>query len=401
MSIAHSEKWMSKRGLGVLLGLSLLVIPIMESNAAAQPARRGVRGGRGRAPAVVSAEILPDRQVTFRIAAPQANDVRFTSSDIFNLGPQAQMTKNDSGVWATTVGPLEPGAYRYNFNVDGVSTTDPASPLISESNTHVQSLLYVPGSEFMDTKDVPRGAVAQITYHSKALGRFRRMHIYTPPGYEANQEKYPIFYLLHGAMDNDNAWTTVGRAGFILDNMIAMGKVKPMVVVMPAGHTNTTNSMGGMMRGRSSDGAPPRDEFFEDFVKDVMPYAESHYRVLTDRSHRAIAGLSMGGAQTLNAAFTHLDKFAYIGVFSSGIFGGTSDWEQSHLTTLDNAELKKGLKVVWFSTGVDDGLISMSRATVDMLEQHGFNVTFKESTGAHSWINWRAYLIEFAPQLFQ
>lgn len=400
---------MSRRGVGLLLSLSLVVIPILGSQAAQQPARPGTpptvggRGGRGGAArAVISAEVLPDRQVTFRIAAPQATDVRFASSDIFNLGAKAQMTKNDGGVWETTIGPLEPGAYRYNFSVNGVSTTDPQSPLISESNTRVQSLLVVPGSEYMDTKDVPRGAVAQITYYSKSLGRFRRMHIYTPPGYEANQERYPIFYLLHGAMDNDNAWTSVGRAGFILDNMIAAGKVKPMIVVMPAGHTTASNSMGGLLRGRTAGDAPQRDEFFEDFVNDVMPYAQSHYRVLADRSHRAIAGLSMGGAQTLNVAFAHLDKFAYIGVFSSGIFGnGTSVWEQSHLTALDDTDLKKGLKLIWFSTGVEDSLISNSRSTVDMLRKHGFTVTYKESDGAHTWSNWRAYLIEFAPQLFQ
>jgi enterochelin esterase-like enzyme len=376
--------------------LSMSPAGIMQSSFA-QAGRRG-----GAAQAVASTEILPDRQVTFRISAPQANTVRFTSSDIFNLGPKAQMTKNDSGVWETTVGPLEPGAYRYNFNVDGVSTTDPASPLISESNTHVQSMIYVPGSELMDTKNVPRGAVAEITYYSTALGRFRRMHVYTPPGYEANQEKYPIFYLLHGAMDNDDAWTSVGRAGFILDNMLAAGKVKPMVVAMPAGHTTAGISFG-FGRGGAAGGAQQRDEFFEDFVNDVMPYIEKNYRVLTDRPHRAIAGLSMGGWQTLNVAFTHLDKFAYIGVFSSGILGrgGAGDWEQSHMTALDDANLKKGLKLIWFSTGVEDGLISNSRSTVDMLKKHGFEPVFKEGPGAHTWINWRNYLIEFAPQLFQ
>ena len=388
---------MSKRHFIIVFLIISLSLAGFVKNSFAQARRRG-----GAAPAVISVEILPDRQVTFRISAPQANNVRFTSSDIFNLGPKSQMTKNDNGVWETTVGPLEPGAYRYNFNVDGVSTTDPQSPLISESNTHVQSLMYVPGSDLMDTKNVPHGAVAEITYYSTALSRFRRMHVYTPPGYEANQEKYPIFYLLHGAMDNDDAWTSVGRAGFILDNLIAAGKAKPMVIAMPAGHTNASNSMGGLMRGRSAGGAQPRDEFFEDFVNDVMPYIEKNYRIITDRPHRAIAGLSMGGAQTLNVAFAHLDKFAYIGIFSSGIFGnGTSAWEQSHLAALDNADLKKGLKLIWFSTGVEDSLISNTRATVEMLRKHGFEPVFKESPGAHTWINWRNYLIEFAPQLFQ
>jgi enterochelin esterase-like enzyme len=410
MAITHVRWTIRQRGLGLLLGLGLVAIPAMRSSAAEQPAQprppavesRGGRGGGAQAP--VSVEVLSDRQVTFRISAPQATSVRFASSDISNLGAKAQMTKNDAGVWETTVGPLEPGAYRYNFTVDGVSTTDPASPLISESNTRVQSLMYVPGSEWMDTKNVPHGAVAEITYYSTALGRFRRMHIYTPPGYEANQQKYPIFYLLHGAMDNDDAWTSVGRAGFILDSMIAAGKVKPMVVAMPAGHTSASTSMGGRGRGGASGGVQPRDEFFEDFVNDVMPYVEKNYRVLTDRPHRAIAGLSMGGGQTLNVAFAHLDKFAYIGVFSSGMGvggGGANNWEQSHLTALDDANLKKDLKLIWFSTGVQDSLISNSRATVDLLKKHGFDVVFKESLGAHTWINWRNYLIEFAPQLFQ
>ena len=149
-------------------------------------------------------------------------------------------------------------------------------------------------------------------------------------------------------------------------------------------------------------GGQSTDEFYEDFVKDIMPYAESHYRVYTDRPHRAIAGLSMGGAQTLHASFKHLDKFAYIGVFSSGIFGNdTAPWEQSHLPNLTDAKLKKGVKLIWFSTGTQDGLIRNSRSTVEVLKKHGFNPVFEESSGGHTWDKWRDYLIEFAPQLFQ
>jgi len=155
--------------------------------------------------------------------------------------------------------------------------------------------------------------------------------------------------------------------------------------------------MSGVGRG----GGPASDEFYEDFVNDIMPYAESHYRVYTDGKNRAIAGLSMGGAQTLNAAFNHLDKFAYIGVFSSGIFGDTAPWETSHLADLDNARLKKGVKLLWLSTGTQDGLIRNTRATVDLLTKHGFTPVFKESPGGHTWDNWRDYLIEFCPQLFR
>jgi enterochelin esterase-like enzyme len=225
-----------------------------------------------------------------------------------------------------------------------------------------------------------------------------------------------VFYLLHGAGDCDDSWTSVGRAGFILDNLIGAGKAKPMIVVMPAGHT-TSAAFGARAAAppaaatTATPQAPPRDEFLEDFVTGIMPYVERNYRVLAGRANRAIAGLSMGGSQTLNISFTQLDKVAYIGVFSSGILGGGrgaganatpgSQWEQQHLGMLGNAGLKKGLKLIWFSTGVDDGLIANSRNTVDLLKKHGFNPVFKESPGAHTWINWRNYLNEFAPQLFR
>jgi enterochelin esterase-like enzyme len=383
----------------------------------AAPAGRGAgRGPQG--PVVVSPEVMPDRRIAFRILAPQAQNVRLNAGDLQNIGPAAQLKKGDNGVWETIVGPIDPGAYRYTFAVDGVATVDPRNSSISESNTNVWSLVYVPGSDFMDTKDVPRGAVAAVTYYSTALKRFRRMHVYTPPGYELGKGKYPIFYLLHGAGDCDEVWTSEGRAGFILDNLIAAKKVKPMVVVMPAGHT-TTAPGGGRGAAPAAGGgraqAPVLDEFAQDFLTDIMPYAETHYRVLTDRANRAIAGLSMGGSQTLNVAFLHLDKFAYIGVFSSGATlgggrgaaaatpppPGPSSWETAHKDSLDNPALKKGTKLIWLSTGHDDGLMPSTLATVEMLKKHGFNPIFKESTGAHTWINWRNYLHEFAPQLFQ
>ena len=376
------------------------------------PAAQPGRGGRGpQAPQFLSPEVQADRRVAFRVYAPQAQNVSLTGGDIPGNMPGAAMTKGENGVWEATLGPIEPGAYRYNFNVDGVAAVDPRNPSISESNNNVWSMFYVPGADFMDTKQVPHGAVAAVTYYSTVLKKFRRMHVYTPPGYEMGQGKFPIFYLLHGAGDCDEAWTSVGRAGFILDNLIAARKAKPMVVVMPAGHTSQTMGGRGAGGGRAP-GAP--DEFVQEFVTDIMPYAESHYRVHADRLRRAIAGLSMGGGQTLNIAIPHLDKFAYIGVYSSGIFGIVPSgrgpapeavpgptWEQQHLAELDNAAARKGLKLLWFSTGVDDGLITTTRATVDLLKKHGFEPVYKESPGAHTWINWRNYLNEFAPQLFQ
>jgi enterochelin esterase-like enzyme len=369
---------------------------------AAAPAARDVPPRRGpQGPQVVSPEVLTDRRVIFRILAPKAQVVRLSGSDIPANNQGAVMSKGTNDVWEVTLGPIEPGAYRYNFNVDGVAVIDPRNAATSESNNNVWSLVYVPGSDFMDTRDVPHGAVAAVTYYSKALGRFRRLHVYTPPGYESGKGKYPIFYLLHGAGDCDEAWTSVGRAGFILDNLLAAKKAKPMVVVMPAGHTGAFRFGGAR---------PAVDEFSQDFLNDIMPYIEQHYRVYTDRQHRAMAGLSMGGGQTLNIGIPQLAKFGYLGVFSSGVFGiagggpggqqqGPS-FEEQHKQVLDDAKLKKGLKLFWFATGKEDRLIETSRATVAMLKKHGFEMVLKETEGAHTWINWRNYLNEFAPQLF-
>jgi enterochelin esterase-like enzyme len=373
-------------------------------------------------PVVNSPEVAADRRITFRVAAPSAQAVRLvTPGDIPGVArtPPA-FTKSDAGVWEATVGPIDPGAYRYAFNVDGVATIDPRNPLTTESINNAWSFVYVPGSDTMDAKNVAHGVVSIVQYYSTALARNRRMHVYTPPGYDATAEKLPVFYLLHGAGDSDDAWTSVGRAGFILDNLIASGKAKPMIVVMPAGHTMRTPPAGGAI-GRTAN-----EEFARDFVTDVMPYVEKHYRVLTDRAHRAIAGLSMGGSQTINIGLQHLDKFGYIAVMSSGLIGafpglpgvnrgaapppappaGTgplaaAEWERANAATLDNAALKKGLAMLWFATGSEDGLLATTKATVELLQKHGFSPSFKESPGGHTWINWRNYLTEIAPQLFQ
>lgn len=380
----------------------VLAVPRGGAMAADAPRLGGPQG-----PGVESPAVSADRKVTFRILAPNAEIVRLQGSDIPGLGRGAEMAKSEEGVWETTIGPLEPGAYRYAFNVDGVPVVDPRNPSTSESNANVWSLLYVPGSDFLEAKDVPHGAIAEVTYRSSALGRFRRLHVYTPPGYESGKGEFPVLYLLHGAFDCDDSWSSVGRAGFILDNLIAAGKARPMVVVMPAGHTGPF-----VFGGRPGAPRPEADEFAEDFVKDVLPHVEKNYRVLADRAHRAIAGLSMGGGQTLNVAFSHLDWFSHIGVFSSGVFGiagrggppgapAGPSWEELHKAALDDPALKEGLRLVWFATGEEDFLMGTSRATVEMLRKHGFAVTFRETAGGHTWKNWREYLYEFAQLLFR
>jgi enterochelin esterase-like enzyme len=372
----------------------------------------GGRGGQAATPQFTSPEVSADKRITFRVYAPEAATVALRAGDI--PGParaNIEFTKGANGVWEMTTGAVEPGAYRYVYVINGVGVIDPRNTAISESNTTTWSVATVPGSDLMDTKPVPHGAVSTVYYDSTALGRTRRMHIYTPPGYESGKGTYPVFYLLHGAGDCDDSWTSVGRANFILDNLIASNKAKPMIVVMPAGHTNA----GGFGRGAAAAGGPPpRDEFLEDFTKDVMPYVEKHYRVIADRAHRAIAGLSMGGGQTLNISVPNLEKFGYIGVYSSGLFGGGrgaaasgtpappfgAAFEQQHQAALDNAAARKGLKLFWFATGVDDGLMPTTKNTVELFKKHGFSPVMKESPGGHTWLNWRSYLIEFAPQLF-
>ncbi len=395
-----------------LFTAAIFVAAVLAAQETPAPQRASGRGPQ--IPQVTSPEIMPDHSIVFRIYAPDAQTVRLRGSDFPMLAapagsargtpppPGPEFKKGENGVWEAQLQGVNPGAYRYTFSVNGVPVMDPRNPSISESNNNAWSMVYVPGAEFMDTQNVPHGAVAAVTYYSSALGRHRRMHIYTPPGYEASHEaggtqRYPVFYLLHGAGDCDESWTSVGRAGFILDNLIAAKKAKPMIVVMPAGHTSTAG-----FRAPAAGEAPPRDEFQEDFLGDIMPYVEKNYRTINDRGHRAIAGLSMGGSQTLNAAFTKLDKFAYIGVFSSGVLSNNAmdEWQKRHADQLDNAALKKDLKQVWFSTGHDDFLVETSKSTVEMLKKHGFNAVFHESTGAHTWINWRNYLNEFAPLLF-
>lgn len=380
------------------------------------PAPAGRGAGRGGPPPVTSVEVTADRRVTFRIAAPQAQNVRLSASDIPNVG-QGAMTKNANGVWEMTIGPVPAGAYRYNFNVDGVATLDPRNPLTSESQNNSWSLMYVPGSEFADVRNVPHGSVSEVHYWSTALEADRRLHVYLPPGYETSTRRYPVFYLLHGAGDSDDSWSTVGRAGFILDNLIATKKAKPMIVVMPAGHVRAQTS--------SAVSNAATDAFVSDFVTDLMPLVQRNYRVSTDRASTAIAGLSMGGNQALNIAIPHLEKFGYIGVYSSGLFaafpaGGRgaaapaaapgaapgaapaegSSWESQHAARLNDANAKKGLKVFWFATGKDDFLIDTTRQTVELFKKHGFAPVYKISEGGHTWLNWRDYLNEFAPMLF-
>lgn len=356
-------------------------------------------------PPVKSPEVSADGKITFRLRAKDAKSVILEGTDIQGAGGPARpnLVKGADGVWSLTVGPMLPGAYRYFFDVDGVLTLDPTNLKISEANRNLWSLVHVNGNPVYDVQKVPHGALAEVTYYSKSLKRERRMHVYTPPGYEAGNERYPVFYLLHGAYDDDDAWSTVGCAANIFDNLIAEGKVKPMVVVMPNGHTGPFDPSDPTIFPRHLR------EFTADFTGSIRPYVEKNYRLKKGTANRAIAGLSMGGNETLNVAFKALGDYGYIGVFSSGVLelmpgrGPESDksWEERNAAALDDASLRKGLKLFWFGIGKDDFLLKVSKDTVAMLKKHGFEIESIQTDGGHTWVNWRDYLTRFAPRLFK
>lgn len=377
------------RSVFALLAVAVAVAPALGQ----QPPRRP--------PNVVSPEVKDGKQVTFRLYAPKAEKVALASSDIPGGGAAPrELKKGENGVWDITLD-VAPGTYRYQFNIDGASAADPRNTAVSESNGTVWSLVRVPGAAFMDTTDVPHGAVARITHKSTALGKNRRAHVYTPPGYENGTDKYPVLYLLHGAGDCDDSWTSVGRAHDILDNLIAEKKAVPMIVVMPAGHTGPF-AFGGPPPKDAPKGPPPA-RFEDDFEKDLRPYIEKTYRVKTDRADRAVAGLSMGGGQTLTLFLSNPKDFSAVGVFSSGLFAQRAeDREKANKDKLTAAAaFNDGLKVFWLATGKDDFLLNTTKDTVALCQKCGLKPEYKETEGGHTWICWQQYLNEFAPKLFK
>jgi enterochelin esterase family protein len=352
-----------------------------------------------------SVEVSPDRHVTFRLWAPKATEVilhpegpdatpDITPDELAKTYKGFPMQKGEQGVWEATIGPIEPGTYRYSFTVDGVSTNDPRNSLASESLTNARSLYEVPGAPWMEYRaEVPHGAVSAVYYNSSATGGLRRMHIYTPPGYEAGTSRLPVLYLLHGGGDSDDSWWTVGRAGAILDNLIAEGKAVPMIVVMPAGHVSREFRLTpGVRMGH--------DAFNKDLTDVVLPYVDSHYRTIADRDHRALAGLSMGGLQTLNISLSNSADFAWIGAFSTGWFPNM----QKEVEDTDIAQYRasgKPFKLYWVGVGKYDIALANSNASVAMLNKAGIKTEVHESGGFHAWNNWRDYLAIFAPKLFR
>ncbi|AHG89213.1 esterase [Gemmatirosa kalamazoonensis] len=326
--------------------------------------------------------------VTFQLYAPKATEVSLRTEGPAPFANQ-KLVRNEQGVWSAT-DTVPADLYIYWYDVDGVPVADPRNNATRLNLSTVRSLLEVPGaaSDFFAERDVPHGQVATVWYRSTVLGMPRRMQIYTPPGYATSGARYPVFYLLHGAGDDDRSWLMAGRANFILDNLIAAGKAKPMIVVMP--------------NGSVSRAPGTRDPYPESFAQEIVPYVERNFRVLPGRDARAIAGLSMGGGHTLAIALPNLDRYAYVGVFSSGFLGpgGADSVAKAYQGAMSDPRINR-LKLLWLATGKEDFILPTTKATLAAFDRNHVRYTYKESEGGHTWPNWRAYLYEFAPQLFR
>jgi enterochelin esterase-like enzyme len=335
--------------------------------------------------------------VTFRLFAPAAREVSVSGE--FQSGGKA-LEKNSDGLWSVTVGPLEPEIYNYNFTIDGVLTIDPNNPQVKSGATPsgITSILEVRGSSplFYDAQPVPHGEVRSHWYESKSLGAVRRLTVYVPPGYDRDtRTRYPVLYLFHGANADETSWTRFGRANLILDNLLAAGKAKPFVVVMPFGYgfaPGTAPPAGG-------SGLSNTALFSRDLLQDVIPFVDSHYRVQSDRDHRAIAGLSMGGGEALEIGLNHRELFSYVGGFSAAI--RPADFAKTFPgLNGDGPDAKHKLHLLWMGCGTDDSLFAANQSFAKLLEGVNFKPVFRQTEGAHIWMVWRRYLNEFAPLLF-
>lgn len=379
----------------VILGLFALA-GFADTPTAAQDAKKQP------APPLVSPEVHPDKKVTFRISAPKATEVTLRGD--WMTGAPEKLTRDENGVWSVTVGPLVPDFYSYAFTVDGVRTLDPRNATIKQGITSLDNMFFLAGPEadFQDNKPVPHGDIRKVWYQSTTLKEQRRMHVYTPPGYDSSGDKYPVFYLLHGGGDEDSGWSTVGRAGFILDNLIAAKKAKPMLVVMPNGSLPRPAVAPGTKLDPAGMAAL-QDRFTNELLKDVVPHVEKHFRVKPGPENRALAGLSMGGGQTTRVLTTNPDQFGYVAIWSAGLFGGDpAAFEKQNEAFLKNAEkVNKSLKLLEITVGDKDFALAGSKALAGVFEKHGIKHELKLTGGGHTWINWRQYLNELAPKLFQ
>jgi enterochelin esterase family protein len=361
----------------------------------------GVQSGFGQAqqppPPLVSPEVHADRRATFRLRAPDAKAVSFNREGAAGV----PMQKDDQGVWSITTDPLDPDLYGYSFVIDGVTFIDPSNTAIKPNLLNLQSVVHVPGTTPLpwEMTIVPHGEIHHHFYKSGIVGDNRDYFVYTPPNYDPKAgATYPVLYLLHGFSDDASGWTAVGKANLILDNLIAEGKAKPMIIVMPLGYGAPEIVAKGGPGFRDPDVRKRNfDRFRDALLTEVLPAVEKDYRVDAKRESRAIAGLSMGGAETLYTGLNATDRFAYVGAFSSG---GLNEDFASVFPSLDES-LNSKLRVLWISCGRDDRLLSFNQKFIAFLNSKGVHASLRETPGMHTWMVWRRNLIDFSAMLFQ
>ena len=343
----------------------------------------------------ISPEVKSDRTVTFRFLAPGAKEVKLSTQFIAG---QQNMLKDDKGLWSITLGPVEPDIYPYCFVADGIQVADPRNSWIFPNEGFQNSLVEIPAEnpQVYTMQNVPHGTVSYRYYYSEELGT-RPLVIYTPPGYEQSlSEKYPVFFLLHGTTDTEETWTRVGRANIILDNLIAQGKAKPMIVVMPYGRAFPVISKGsGSLRNWDN-----LQEFQKDFKNYILPYVEKNYRVRTDREGRAIAGFSGGGGTSLYIGLGNPDLFAYVCGYAPGM--RKEEFDRNNAVPFANPELTNSrLKLFWLGCGNEDGLFSVLQEYTKVLDEKKIRYQTFITSGGHTWMNCKKFLNETAQLLFK
>jgi len=372
----------------------LFVVPLLACLAASQAKK--AEPAPPPAP-IISPDVHGDRSVTFRLQAPNAKQVKL---DLEGAAP-LEMQKDDQGVWTVTSTPLAPDYYGYSFSIDGVRSLDASSSSLVPNLIFPGNDVHVPGPSSLpwEVNDVPHGEIHHHFYKSAVAGDDRDYYVYTPAGYDPKAKKtYPVLYLLHGFSDDASGWTAVGHANVIFDNLIAHGKAKPMIVVMPLGYgTMEFPHLGWSAWSHTDVRNINFVKFSEALLTEVMPQVEGEYRVTKDRNARAIAGLSMGGSESLLTGLNNLDKFSWVGAFSSG---GIPENFQKDFPALDE-KANQQLHLLWIACGTEDRLITINRNLRAWLKTKNMKMTEIETPGMHTWMVWRRNLVEFAGLLFR
>lgn len=366
----------------------------------------GALGQPPRGPLVVSPQVNADKSITFRYLAPQAKDVKLSAQ--FEKAPVA-MTKDAQGIWSVTTSPIKPDIYPYSFQVDGVTVMDPANVAFFPNERFKASLVDVPGDTPLihAMRDVPHGSV-NYEYYPSVEGTTGSLVVYTPPGYDKNaSQKYPVYYLISGTTDTEETFFKVGKTNLILDNLIAEGKAKPMIIVMPYGNiaARVAEQKGGSKPADptvrdGADAVKRANDFTTDLVSNVIPYTERAYRAIPNRENRAIGGFSRGGGQTLRTAFNNMDKFAWVCAYSSYLSPQEMDGNFSQIVAKPD-QTNKQLKLLWVSVGSDDFLYKGTVEFMDYLKAKKVNYKSLITDGGHTWMNVKTYVAATTPLLFR